>query len=95
MRTFFKSSEPEITLHAKIPSGHSTFEMYSVHTTEQAGELAKKLFEQGIDCIELCGAFEESGKQQVVDAIDCSVPIGHVVYTHSEAEKHDRLFKRP
>lgn len=90
----FKSSQDGIVHHASIRSGSSTSDVYSVHSFALAGELAKKLVEQGVDCIELCGAFAEEGKQQVVDAISCDVPVGHVVYTGSEANKHDRLFKR-
>jgi len=89
-----KSRQDGIVQQADIKSGSSTFMVYSVHSIEQAGELAKELVALGIDCIELCGAFFEEGKQQVVDAIGCDVPVGHVVYTGSEAEKHDRLFRR-
>ncbi len=90
----FKSGQEGIVHQASIQSGSSAFEVYSVHSMEQAGELAKRLVSEGIDCIELCGAFAEAGKQQVVDTIGCDVPVGHVVYTNSEVEKHNRLFKR-
>lgn len=89
-----KSGQEGIVHHASIQSNSTTSQIYSVHTFEQAGELAKRLVAQGIDCIELCGAFQEAGKQQVVSAIDCDVPVGHVVYTNSEVDKHDKLFKR-
>lgn len=89
-----KSSQEKTVHHTNVQSNGTTLEIYSVNSFEQAAELAKRLVNEGIECIELCGAFQEAGKQQVVTAINCKIPVGHVVYTNSELEKHQKLFSK-
>jgi hypothetical protein len=91
----FRSSSVEGIEHcAHYERGSSKTDVYGVTSNEKAGELAKRLAKEGVDTIELCGAFGEAGKQTVVDIAACEMPVGHVVYTASEEAKHDRLFKR-
>ena len=54
--------------------------------------MARREVQNGVQLIDLCGAFGEAGMQAVVDAIDCDVPVGYVVYSQSEMQKHDLLF---
>jgi hypothetical protein len=63
-----------------------------VSTFPEACQQAKVLVAEGIDFIELCGAFEEEHCQEVIDAIDGKVPVGFVTYFAAEAEKFAKLF---
>lgn len=45
---------------------------------EGACIVAKKLMEEGIDCMELCGAFGESGAKAIIEATGNTLPIGYV-----------------
>lgn len=58
----------------------------------QALLAAKKLLDEGIDFIELCGDFGEAGCREVIAAVGGQVPVGYVTYLPEEAEKMKRLF---
>ncbi|MEY8525238.1 DUF6506 family protein [Lachnospiraceae bacterium 38-10] len=45
---------------------------------EEACIIAKKWMEEGIDCMELCGAFGESGAKAIIKATGNTLPIGYV-----------------
>ncbi len=63
-----------------------------VNAFPEACRQAKILVEDGIDFIELCGAFEEGHCQEIIDAVDGKVPVGYVTYSEAEAEKFAKLF---
>ena len=65
-------------------------DFYAVGSFEQACEVAKQVVAEGTTSIELCGAFQEAGKQMVVDAIHSDIPVGFISFTNSEKEKRDR-----
>jgi predicted polyphosphate/ATP-dependent NAD kinase len=88
-----KSGNYDPAVHrAEFESDKTKTGVYGVSTVEQAAELAKRLVREGVQLIDLCGAFGEQGMRAVVDAIDCQVPVGYVVYDAGEQEKHDKLF---
>lgn len=35
---------------------------------------------EGIDCIELCGAFGEAGAKAIIEATDNALPIGYITH---------------
>ncbi|VVC77043.1 hypothetical protein AQUSIP_23700 [Aquicella siphonis] len=47
---------------------------------EHVIEVAKKLVEEGVQCIELCGGFGPVWISQVMEAINHAVPVGGVFY---------------
>ena len=63
--------------------------MIGVSSIEEACKVAKGLQAQGIDCIELCGAFEESGARKVIEATNNKIPVGYVTHLPEQ----DPLFK--
>ena len=55
-------------------------QMRGVSTLEDACAAARELLEQGVGCIELCGAFGEAGARRVIDATGGTLPVGYVVH---------------
>ena len=47
---------------------------------------------EGVDCIELCGAFEEEGARRVIEATGNKVPVGYVVHLPSQDPLFQALF---
>ena len=47
---------------------------------EDACMVAKKLKTDGIDCIELCGAFGEAGAKAIIEATGNTLPIGYITH---------------
>jgi len=86
----FKANIDNIVKLETFESPGAINDTYAVGTFEQACEVAKQVVAEGVTSIELCGAFQEQGKQMVVDAIQCDVPVGYIAFTQSEKEKHDK-----
>ena len=49
-----------------------------VHNYEQAVEVCKKLANENLFAIELCGGFGHVGTAKIVDAVEGKIPIGVV-----------------
>ena len=64
-------------------------QMIGVSSVEQACREAKRLQEEGVACIELCGAFGEEGARRVIEATKQELPVGYVVHLPEQ----DRLFE--
>lgn len=64
-------------------------QVIGVADLQQACSVARELYEDGIGCIELCGAFGEAGARAVIEATEQKVPVGFV--THFPEQ--DPLFK--
>ncbi len=64
-----------------------------VQDIEMACESAKQLVADGVQLIELCGAFKGHMPEQVIKAIDEKVPVGHMEYTPEERKKLMDFFK--
>lgn len=60
--------------------------MIGVSNLEQACEEAKNLADQGVSCIELCGAFGEDGARKVIEATGSCLPVGYVVHLPEQDE---------
>ena len=63
-----------------------------VPSVEDAVAAAKGLLEDGVELIELCGAFEAEGLAAVKHAVDGKVPAGAVFYGGDAAPGLHRLF---
>ena len=55
-------------------------QIVGVANKEDACMVAKKLKEEGIDCIELCGAFGEAGAKAIIEATNNTLPIGYITH---------------
>ena len=55
-------------------------QIVGVANIEDACMVAKKLKKEGIDCIELCGAFGEAGAKVIIEATDNTLPIGYITH---------------
>ncbi len=69
---------------AKIHNGAA--QIIGVSNIDEACAVAKALQKEGIDCIELCGAFGESGAKRIIETTENQVPIGYV--THLAEQEH-------
>ncbi len=65
-----------------------------VQDIEMACESAKKLVADGVQLIEVCGAFKGDMPDQVIKAIGGKVPVGHIEYTPEERKKLIDFFKK-
>lgn len=70
--------------------GSGDLQMIGVSSIEQACSTARELQDQGVDCIELCGAFEEAGARRVIEATGGRLPVGYVIHLPEQ----DGLFKK-
>ena len=67
-----------------------TAQIIGVSSIEEACGEAAKLKDDGVDCIELCGAFGPEGAMRVIDAVQNSLPVGFA--THLPIQ--DDLFRK-
>lgn len=73
---------------AIIKSSKFSSTIICAQTIRQAIIIAKQMVKDGIEVIELCGEFGQSGAFQIINAIDCKVPVGYVSFVGYE---HDKL----
>lgn len=66
-----------------------TAQMIGVSSVDEACMIAERLMNEGISCIELCGAFGPDGAKRVIEATKNSLPVGYV--THFESQ--NSIFK--
>lgn len=55
-------------------------ELVGVASVHHAPEVARQLTDQGVQLIELCGAFGPVSTAKVIEAVDGRVPVGTVAY---------------
>lgn len=72
--------------------GNGTAQMVGVSSMEEACSAAQKLCEDGFDCIELCGAFGETGARRIIEATGHKIPVGYVVHLPEQDALFDALF---
>lgn len=72
---------------ATFPDGETS--MIGVSSLEEAKSVAKKLADEGVACIELCGAFEETGARAIIEATGGKLPVGFVTHLPEQ----DSLFQ--
>lgn len=63
-----------------------------VPSVDHAADVARELLAQGVQLIELCGAFEAEGLAAVKSAVGGKVPAGAVFYGGDAAHGLHRLF---
>ena len=77
---------------AAIASGQAR--MIGVANMEEACAAAAELAEEGVGCIELCGAFGEEGARAVIQATGNKIPIGYVTHLAMQEDIYQKAFPR-
>ena len=80
----FCSAEDRASIHG------GAAQIIGVSSLDEACEEAVRLKNEGIGCIELCGAFGPEGAMRVIDAVQNSLPVGYV----SHLPVQDDIFKK-
>ena len=65
-------------------------QIIGVSSVEEACAEAIRLKQDGIDCIELCGAFGPEGAMRISEAVGNSIPVGYA--THLPVQ--DDIFRK-
>ncbi len=73
---------------AQIHNGNAC--IVGVNSLEEACLAAKKLWQNGVGCIELCGAFGPEGARAVIQATQNQIPVGYITHLPEQ----DALYKR-
>jgi predicted polyphosphate/ATP-dependent NAD kinase len=63
-----------------------------VSSVSEAPSLARRLVEDGVELIELCGGFGGSGLAAVVSAVQGRIPVGAVFFGVDASSGLNRLF---
>ena len=63
-----------------------------IPTVADAPQVARKMLDEGVELIELCGGFGGAGLASVVAAVDGRVPVGAVFYGCDASAGLQRLF---
>lgn len=72
---------------SELSSAEFSMTVYAVGDIDSACSVAKELAANGAQLIELCGAFKPDMVQQVIDAIEGKIPVGHMAYSDAELKK--------
>ena len=67
-------------------------QMIGVASIEEARNVARKLQEEGVDCIELCGAFGENGAREIIEATENKLPIGYATHLPEQDVVYAKTF---
>ncbi len=75
---------------AAIHSGSA--QMVGVSSLEEACIAARELCDQGVECIELCGAFGEDGARRIISATHNRIPVGYVTHLPEQDALYTTVF---
>lgn len=75
---------------ATIHNGDAT--IVGVSSIEEACTAAKELQKNGIECIELCGAFGEDGAREIIKATDNKIGVGYTIHLPEQDALYEVLF---
>ena len=65
---------------AEICNDQDWAQLAGAANLEEAVEAARCLQREGVECIELCGAFGEAGARKIIEATGNRIPIGFVTH---------------
>ena len=54
--------------------------------------VAARIRGEGVDCIELCGAFGPDGARKIAEAVGNRIPVGYVTHLPEQAALHAAVF---
>lgn len=82
----FSSKSDRAAIH------NGSAQMIGVGDIEEACSVEKELYEKGIGCIELCGAFGPEGAKQVIEATKNKIPVGYIIHLPEQDEIYRTVF---
>ena len=74
--------------------GDGTAQIIGVSTIEQACDVARKLYEDGILCVEVCGAFGPEGAKRIIEATQGKLAVGYIVHLPEQDALFETLFAK-
>ena len=77
---------------AEIHNGEAR--IIGVSSIKEAARIAKELYNDGIGCIELCGAFGEEGAREIIKATDNKIPVGYITHLPEQSEIYASAFSK-
>lgn len=76
--------------HAEIHGGAAR--IIGVKNLDEAADVARRLKNEGVDCIELCGAFSQSGARKIIEATGNEIPVGYVTHLPEQDDVYKAVF---
>ena len=67
-------------------------QIIGVNDIEDAESTARKLLQEGIGCIEVCGAFGIDGAKAIINATENRIPVGYVTHLPSQEDLFIKAF---
>lgn len=74
--------------------GNGKAQLIGVSSVDEACEVAKEILGNGVDCVELCGAFGPNGAKKVVEATGNKFPIGYITHLAEQDELYKEIFSK-
>ncbi len=71
---------------------NGTAQIVGVANIYEASEVARELYGEGIDCIELCGAFGVDGAKEIIKATENKIPVGYITHLPEQDELYKKFF---
>lgn len=84
--------DPEID--RKFIGKRNNAQIVGVKNIDMAKKVAIKLQKEGVDVIELCGAFKEDGAREIIKATNNEVAIGFVGHLKEQEDIFKKLFSK-
>lgn len=84
----FDSQKDRAAIH------NGTAQIIGVSNLDEACITAKELYEKGVGCIELCGAFGENGAKEVIKATGNKIPVGYITHLREQDNLFDAAFSK-
>lgn len=75
---------------ASIHDNHA--QIIGVSNLKEACMAAKRLHEEGVDCIELCGAFGPAGAKEIIDITENQIPVGYITHLPEQDPLYQKVF---
>ena len=82
----FRATEDRAEIH------HGSARMIGVSTLDEACQAARELYEEGVGCIELCGAFGPDGARRIIEVTENKIPVGYVTHLPEQEEIYQAAF---
>jgi predicted polyphosphate/ATP-dependent NAD kinase len=75
-----------------VDSGGCTTVLVGISSAEQGVDVARRLVDEGVQLIELCGGFGPVHTGRIIEAIDGAVPVGSVGYGPESVDQVHAIF---
>lgn len=67
-------------------------QIIGVADIQDATAVARKLWKDGVGCIELCGAFGADGAKKIIEATQNQIPVGYVTHLPKQEAVYQAAF---